>query len=98
MGAFSACDSPSSILMKSEVEVMPDEKRERQKGAFCGCVITNGFHERVRGVQSYHPHTCCLCSLRCTEIQPLLEAVSYKVNFFFFLFFCFKIFLGEEQT
>jgi len=24
---------------------MPGEKRGRQKGAFCGCVVADGFHE-----------------------------------------------------
>lgn len=45
MGDFSACYSPSWIWWKCEVEVIPGEKRGSQKGVFCGCVITNGFHE-----------------------------------------------------
>ena len=54
------------------------------------------------------PPLYTLCSLRCTEVQPLLEAVSYKgiyicvcmcVYIYIYSFFsCFKIFGGGEQA
>ena len=95
MGDFSAYDSSSSMKMWGGGNAW------WEKGEAEGCLLWLCDYWwipwELRGVQSYHPHTHWLCSLRCTEIQPLLEAVSYKM-IYIFLFFCFKIFGGGEQT
>lgn len=76
---------------------MPGEKRGREKGAFCGCVITNGFHESS---EEYNLTTLIHtdCSLRCTEILALLEVVSYEVKYIYISFFLLQDFwVGENK-